>query len=333
MQNDIFDNELRVLPLLPLRGLHVFPGMLLTFDVERSASIAALNAALKADQLIFLATQKDLSTDIPQESDIFHVGTVCRIRQQLHLPRGSMSRVMVEGLFRARAESISAEGGRFSASLVPLPDKIEKVGAARKEALIRSCIGLFQEYISYSPDMVNEQMLNLLANPEASYVSYYIAQNVRLGVEDRQRILEELSPSRRLAIIARLLNTELNVLSIEKELTDATQEAMNRSQREYYLKEELKIIQSELGEDDDVNGYRDRIEALPVADDIKEKLNKDLARLAKQPFGSSEASVIQGYLDTCLEIPWNVRSRPEKCWTRTTSGWKRSRSVYWSIWR
>lgn len=309
MQDNIYEGELKTLPLLPLRGLQVFPGMLLTFDVERSASIAALSMALKKDQLIFLAAQKDLSTDIPQESDIFHVGTVCRIRQQLHLPRGSMSRVMVEGLYRAQAVSISVEGGMFSAQLAPLPDKTERVSAARKEALVRSCLSLFQEYIAYNPDMVNEQMLNLLANPEPSYVSFYIAQNVRFSVEDRQRILEELSPGRRLALITRLLGTELDVLSIEKELSEATQESVNRNQREYYLKEELKIIQSELGEDDDVSGYRERIEALPVGDAVKEKLLKDLARLSKQPFGSSEASVLQGYLDTCLEIPWNVRSK------------------------
>lgn len=309
MQDNITEKELTKLPLLPLRGMHVFPGMLQTFDVERNASIASLNMALKSDQLIFLATQKSLAIDIPQEKDIYHVGTVCRVRQQLRLPRGNMCRVMVEGLYRAEAAEINTDETAYTATVFSLSDKADRINAARKEALVRNCLSLFEEYIQFNQDMVNEQMLNLLANPDPSYISNYIAQNVRLGVEDRQELLEELYPSRRLTLLAKLLNAELDVLSIEKELSDATQEAMSHSQREYYLKEEMKIIQSELGEDEDIGSYKDRIDALPVGNEIKDKLNKELSRLAKQPFGSSEASVIQGYLDTCLELPWGVNTR------------------------
>ncbi len=296
--------QTRTLPLLALRGLHVFPEMLLTFDVERTASIGALSMAAKSGQLIFLAAQKSLTADMPQEEDIYQVGTVCRIRQQLRQPRGNVCRVMVEGLYRARFLTVNADPKGYTAEIIAVPDKDERVSAARREALLRNCMSLFEEYIQFNQDMVNEQLLNLLANPNAAYVSNYISQTVHFNLEDKQKLLEEMYPNRRLAMLCKLLNAELDVLNIEKELNDAAQEAMNRNQREYYLREEMKAIQAELGEDDDIENYRAKIEALPVSDEIKERLNKELGRLAKQPFGSSEAAVIRSYLDVCLEIPW-----------------------------
>ncbi len=305
------DNSIqtKTLPMLALRGLHVFPEMLLTFDVERQASVGALALAAKYGQLIFLSTQKNLTADMPQEEDVYQVGTVCRIRQQLRQPRGSVCRVMVEGLYRAKFLSINTDPKGYTAEIIPMPDKEERVGAARKEALLRNCISLFEEYIHFNQDMVTEQLLNLLANPNPSYVSNYVAQNVHFSMEDKQRILEEVYPSRRLSLLCKLLNAELEVLSIEKELNEATQEAMNHNQREYYLREEMKVIQAELGEDDDIENYRSKIEALPVSDEIRARLNKELGRLAKQPFGSSEAAVIRSYLDTCLDIPWGKKTQ------------------------
>jgi len=307
MKDEIY--EYIRLPLLALRGLHVFPGMLLTFDVERQASIGALNAAVKNDQLIFLSAQKDLTADMPQENEIYSVGTVCRIRQQLRQPRGSICRVMVEGLYRAKAVSMQCDPKGYSAHVEVVEDKAERISAERKEALLRSCLNQFEEYIKFNGDMVSEQILNLLANPSSGYVSNYIAQNVRFSIEDRQALLEEVYPSRRLAMINKLLNHELNVLNIEKELSDATQESMSKNQREYYLREEMKVIQAELGEDDDIENYRVKINALPVSDEIRERILKELNRLSKQPFGSSEASVLRNYLDVCLEIPWGVKTK------------------------
>ena len=229
--------EIIRLPLLALRGLNVFPGMLLTFDVERSASIGALAAASKRNQIIFLAAQKDISVDLPEAQDIYAVGTVCRIRQQLRQPQGNMCRVMVEGLYRARAEEIRTDPKGYSASVRPLPDKEERGNSTRTEALLRSCVSLFQEYLQLSPEMPGEQILNVLANPNPAYVSDYLAQNVHFRLEDKQMLLEENAPSRRLALLVRLLNREIDVMSIEKELNDQTQEQMNRSQREYYLRD------------------------------------------------------------------------------------------------
>ena len=308
--SDTMENEIRTLPMLPLRGLSVFPAMLLTFDVERNASVAALDAAVRGDHLIFLAAQKDVATDVPEEKDIYHVGTVCRVRQQLRQPHSSC-RVMVEGLYRAEALSMDTEGKVYSAQVTRLDDKPEKVSAVRKEALVRSCLSLFNEYLQMNPDMMNEQLLNILANPDIGYVISYIAQNVHFSLEDKQRLLEEVYPSRRLTLLNKLLNNELDILAIEKELNDATPEQVNRSQREYYLREEMKIIQAELGDDvqDDIEDYREKINALPVSEEIRTKLLKEVSRLSKQPFGSSEAAVIRGYLDVCLEIPWNQKTQ------------------------
>ena len=308
----MYRNESTVMPMLALRGLSVFPGMMLTFDVERSASIAALNQAVRSDQMIFLATQIDPLADAPTADEIFRVGTVCRVRQQLHQPRGGITRVLVEGVYRAEATTIDTEEKYYVAAIHPLPDIEEKISAARREALLRNCLSLFDEYIQARPEMMNKQILNLLANPDPVYVSNYVAQNVQFPVEEKQKVLEEQRPCRRLAMLGKILNNELNIISIEKEISDAAQEAMNQSQREYYLREELKVIQAELGGEgdiDDVDVYRQKINALPVSAEIREKLLKELGRLAKQPFGSSEAAVMRGYLDVCLEVPWGKMTK------------------------
>ena len=304
--------EILTLPLLPLRGLTVFPGMLLTFDVERPASVAALGAAAKRSGLIFLSAQKDIANDAPTENDIFTIGTVCRVRQQLRQPRANVCRVMVEGLYRAEALEMDTEGKFGTAKVRNLPDLPERVRAERKEALVRNVLSLFHDYLELNPDMMNEQLLNVISNPDLGFVISYIAQNVHFSLENKQLLLSELYPSRRLTLLARLLSREIEILTIEKELSEATQDQVNRAQREYYLREEMKIIQSELGgesEADEADTYREKISALPVSEEVREKLFKELSKLQKQPFGSAEAAVIRSYLDTCLEIPWGVKTK------------------------
>ena len=310
--NEWNENELIYLPLLPLRGLNIFPGMLVTFDVERPSSVAALNAAMKRGGTIFLSAQKDISADAPSENDIYRIGTVCKIRQQLHQQRSNASRVMVEGLYRARAVDMNTEGRYYTAHIVAEPDKPERIRSERREALVRNCLNLFNDYLHLNPDMMTEQLLNVISNPDLGYIISYIAQNVRFSVENKQRLLEECYPGRRLALLGKLLTHEIEVLKIEKELSEATQEQVSRGQREYYLREEMKLIQSELGGDyeaDDAEDYRQKISALPVSEEVREKLLKEVSKLQKQPYGSSEAAVIRNYLDICLDIPWGVRTR------------------------
>ena len=303
-------NKWMQLPLLPMRGINVYPGMSLTFDVERAGSTTALMEANRGAHLVFLVAQRDISVDLPQAEDLYAVGVVCRIRQQLRQQQGGV-RVMVEGLYRAELQSADMDAKGYSGVVRELPDRPERSNSKRLEALMRSCLENFSEYLHLDDAMPHEQILNVLSNPNLSFVGYYIAQHVRLSFEDKQAILEECMLSRRLMLLNRLLSNEIEIMSIEQELNAATAEQMNRNNREYYLREELKLIQAELGEDstEDDDDYRARLDALPVSEEIHKKLRKELSHLKKQPFGSSEAAVIRSYLDTVLEIPWGKKSQ------------------------
>ena len=242
---------------------------------------------------------------------MYSVGVVCRVKQQIRQPQSSIRRVTVEGLYRARAEHMVLTGRAYTADVTPLPDKEERVSEDRIVALVRSCFSMYHDYLSENPEAMTEQLISVLSVNEPGGIANHIAHNVNLNYDEKQSLLEELYPSRRLVRLGKILRRELNILQLERELADATQEQMNQNQREYYLREEMKIIQAELGEDgqtDDIGEYRRKISALAAPDEIKEKLNKELSRLMKQPFGSSEAAVLRGYLDTCLELPWGKKT-------------------------
>lgn len=299
------------LPMIALRGLTMFPDVILTFDVEREPSLRALEMSVIGNRDIFLVTQKNVAVDVPEEKDMYSVGVVCRVKQQIRQPQSSIRRVTVEGLYRARAEHMVLTGRAYTADVTPLPDKEERVSEDRIVALVRSCFSMYHDYLSENPEAMTEQLISVLSVNEPGGIANHIAHNVNLNYDEKQSLLEELYPSRRLVRLGKLLRRELNILQLERELADATQEQMNQNQREYYLREEMKIIQAELGEDgqtDDIGEYRRKISALAAPDEIKEKLNKELSRLMKQPFGSSEAAVLRGYLDTCLELPWGKKT-------------------------
>ena len=304
-------NAQRAMPVLPLRGLAVFPGMLLNFDVERPMSAAALNIAMGEDQIIFLTAQKDMTKDLPFLEDIYAVGTVCRVRQMLRQPGGKTIRVMVEGLGRGKIVSLVTDSPCLYVEVEPLPDAAEKL-SVKTEALCRRCVALFSQYAEAGGNSPTESLISVAASNDPTYISDFVAQNVYLKPEEKQQLLEELRPSRRLARLCSLVMRELTLLGIERDINESTQEQMNRNQREYYLHEQLKVIQSELGEDDtpqELDDYRTRIRALGLDEETEQKLLKEVSRLSRQPFGSAEASVIRGYLDTCLEIPWNKFTR------------------------
>ena len=299
------------LPMIALRGLTMFPDVILTFDVEREPSLRALEMSVIGNRDIFLVAQKNVAVDVPEEKDMYSVGVVCRVKQQIRQPQSSIRRVTVEGLYRARAEHMVLTGRAYTADVTPLPDKEERVSEDRIVALVRSCFSMYHDYLSENPEAMTEQLISVLSVNEPGGIANHIAHNVNLNYDEKQSLLEELYPSRRLVRLGKLLRRELNILQLERELADATQEQMNQNQREYYLREEMKIIQAELGEDgqtDDIGEYRRKISALAAPDEIKEKLNKELSRLMKQPFGSSEAAVLRGYLETCLELPWGKKT-------------------------
>lgn len=301
----------RSLPILALRGLNIFPGMMLNFDVERSASLSALNQAMNGNQEIFLVTQKDIATDIPTLDDLYSIGVVCRIRQMVRQPGGKLCKVMVEGIYRGAIKEVFYDTPNFYGDIVRVPDKADRVDSAKTEALIRTVMGYFDEYIRLSGTMAPEMLLNVVMSKDPGFVSNYIAQNVHLLYTEKQIILEELHPVRRLEKLVDLLGHELDVMSIEQELAEATNEQMSKNQREYYLREEMKIIQQELGEDDtgdEIGEFRAKIRSMNLDKNVEEKLLKEVSHLAKQPFGSVEATVIRNYIETCLELPWGVKT-------------------------
>lgn len=304
--------EPRRMPVLPIRGISVFPGTMLTFDVERSASKAALHMAMNRDQIIFLTAQKDAAVEDPKEKDLYRVGTVCRIKQILRTPGSKTSRVLVDGLARGTMSHLTRRTACYLAEVAPVPQAEEK-DPVLAEALLRRCAALYAEYAELSGTVSQESFLYVVTGQEPAYVADVLAQSIYLKPEEKQQLLEETMPSKRLEVLCGLLEREIQIARIDQTITAGTQERVNRSQREFYLREQLHAIQSELGEgefgdDEELAEYRKKILALHLDSEIEEKLLKELNRLSKQPVGSSEGSVLRNYLDVCLELPWNQRS-------------------------
>ena len=301
------------MPMLALRGVSVFPNMLLNFDVERDFSVAAVNEALENNgQKIFMLTQKDIMKIHPEESDLYRVGTVCTVKQILRLPNSGV-KIMVEGLYRAELVRIIRENGFFYTEVKAIEQEQVRPNTNRTTAIIRMSYDLFDEYRELSGGSFPENMLEILASDDPGYIADYIAQNMVLSHVEKQKLLEELRPVHRLEMAVKLLRREIEILNIEHRLAEQTQEQLIRAQKETVLREQLRVIQNELGEGDDFAGdikeYKEKIEKLAADDKIKEKLQKEVGRLAKQPFGSSEAAVLKNYLDVCLELPWGKESK------------------------
>ena len=311
MTSEQQQNEILRLPLIPMRGLQVFPEMTMSFDIERQASLAAADAAASGDHLVFLSMQKNLEDDEPRPDGIYTVGTVCRVRQMLRQVQQGFSRLIVEALYRAEALSMEEQGGYLTAQVKPRPDRQERVGEARREAAVRSCMGAFQEYLELTRDVPPGQILQLLTHPNSSYIAWFIVQNIQISPEEKQEILECDYPTKRFLTLNRILRNEIQVLKIEQELSSQAQNQIAENQREYFLREELRAIQAELGEDDlgdDFDDYAQKIEKLACPEEVREKLKKELSRLRKQAYGSSDAAVLRNYLDICLELPWGQKS-------------------------
>ena len=303
-----------VLPLLPLRGVTAFPDVVLNFEVERPMSVAALNAAIGANSEILLVTQEDIDKDVPAAADLYGVGTVCTVRQVLRLPGGSLIKVMVEGRYRAVIRGVSDAGSYLEAEVDKIEEPPTRVSAARKEALIRHCVSLFQEYAAISGIMLPDRFVRIAAVDDIGHLADFVAQHVLSSYQEKQQVLEEPRPTRRIELVNRLVRQEINIRNLERDLDDGTRHELDRMQREYYLREQMRLIRQELGDSDadtpdELDEYRYKISALHLAPETEEKLLKEVDRLAKQSYGSSEASVLRNYLDVCLELPWNTRTK------------------------
>ena len=307
--NEIILSE--TLPILALRGITVFPDMVSHFDVGRPKSIRALEEAMAGNQEIFLIMQQDVATHDPGLKDLCKVGTAARIKQLLKLP-GDVVRVLIEGRFRAQIIELTQTEPYLAGKIESLPDqKYNKDGAACA-AQIRLSYQLYERFTELAPKHMQESLLRLSASDDPGYIADFIAQNSTIHFNDKQKVLEQLHPVRRLTLANRLLSQENEVLQMESDLQEKVHENMNKGQRDYYLREQLKDIQAELdGEDEqtEIQSYEDRIYALKLPEESQEKLLKEVSRLGKQPSGSSEAALLRSYLDTVLELPWNKTTK------------------------
>lgn len=301
------------LPMLALRGLVLFPRMILHFDVGREKSIRALNEAMKSGQQIYLAAQKDIQTDDPEESDLYTVGVVAEVRQILK-SSGNTLKVLVEGLYRARTVSLLSKEPYWTARVEEYPLKNPKIrNTLLSDALMRTIKELFEEYCYLTPKAPKEIVMNVFSAEDPAYLVEYIAANLPLRLEDKQKLLEENSLTRRLEEMASILESENSIMTLEKDIYDKVKDSIDQNQREYFLREQMRVISDELGEgesvQDEAEEYRERIEKLKLSGEVYEKLMKEADRLSKMPPNSQESTVIRNYLDTCLELPWNTATR------------------------
>lgn len=309
--NNQTPRENLTLPLLPLRGMAVFPGTLLNFDVGRKKSVFAINEAMKADQLLFLVAQKDIRTEEPAADSFHAIGTVARIRQLLHVS-GENIKVSVEGLYRARVREITQETPFFLADLEPYEDSGRTPRATVVQALLRHAQELVGDYTEIGPHLPEELLTEVVAAKDPGKAADYIASNILPRLEDKQAVLEERNPVKRLTLVLRILEKETEILQLEQEIAQKVQEKIDKGQREYYLREQMRTLSEELGEHseaDEIARYHQVIHKLNLPEETAMRLHKESDRLTRMPQGSHEGTVVRGWLDACLALPWNKESR------------------------
>ena len=301
---------LTCLPVLALRGLVVFPGSVTHFDVGRVSSARAVEEAMRADQMIFLIAQRDVQCENPKKTDLYSVGTVAYVRQILRLPGDNM-RILVEGKYRAQlTDLIHAEPYLFGRAM-ELDEPGYNAALPRTQALVRQAHLLFEQFIDLAVKSGQENLLQGSATDDAGRLADFIAQNATFGYEEKQAILETLPPVQRLLRCVHAMAKELEILRLEGEINEQVQQNVNQNQRDYYLREQMHVIREELGEgdDNDADGYRQKIQALKLPAATEEKLLREVSRFARQQAGSAEAAVLRNYLDTILDLPWNTETK------------------------
>lgn len=310
-----YNNEFDVyktVPAIPLRGLVVYPGMTLHFDVGRKKSIKALNTAMENDQLIFLVAQTDPSIDDPTGDDVFGVGVVCEVRQMMKIPNSSNYRVIVKGIQRATLIDMFLDNGYFSAT-IENAHIIKADYNEQNEAYVRLLKKEYEEYASMFKKISNDVVTAIIETESVGELCNIVCENSFFSYKDKQSILEEFDETECIKKLLLLIKKEITTLHLEAEIQEKLQKEVDKNQREYYLREEMKVISDELGEGEnpaeEADEYRNKISSLKCDDKIKDKLYKECDKLMKMPSGSHEGTVIRTYLDKCLQIPFGKYSK------------------------
>ncbi len=309
---EILNEEKTYIPAVAMRGLVCFPRLIMHFDVAREMSVRAVEEALKNDRRIFLTAQKDVFSENPGEEDLYKIGVIAEIRQTLKTPDNVM-RVLVEGICRARFTDLKRENGMLECSVKTLADYSKyKPDLVENAAIMRSIKDVFDRYSELVPRMPRELVASIMCQDDSYKLFENIAYNVNIEFSDKQEMLEESNIMKRLGMLYGCLVKEVEVLELEKEIQDEVKENIDQNQREYYLREQMRVISSQLGEDEgqeEAYDYIDKICALKLSEENTQKLLKEAERLLKMPPSSQEAFVVRNYLDTVLELPWNKSTK------------------------
>ncbi|OGS17643.1 MAG: endopeptidase La [Elusimicrobia bacterium RIFOXYA2_FULL_50_26] len=299
------------LPLLPVRDIVIFPAMVLPLAVGREKSIKALEEAMTSQRLVFLATQKNVQTEDPSPDDIYAIGAVCEVLQLLKMPDGTL-KVLVEGLQRARWTDFRLnERGYTEIDLQLLSETYEKTPDI--EALMRRSVSLFEQYVKLNPRLPMEIYVAVSNITDAGRLADTIASHLMIKITDKQAILEIGHPGERLEKLVQLLNAEIEILNIERRIQNRVRSQIEKTQKEYYLTEQMKAIQKELKQKDDtakeLDELRNKIKTLKMPKEVQEVAEKELARLEKMMAFSPEATVIRTYLDWLIALPWSATTK------------------------
>lgn len=300
------------MPLLALRGMVVFPNSSVSFEVARKKSIEALNAAMNSGRLIFLVTQHDIADQEPTPEKLYDIGCIARVKQILKMP-GNNIRAVVEGVSRAQRFEITSSEPYLRANVAEIAEYSPKLSEIKKEALLRNAVAVFEDYAKVAPKMPPDVLMSVISQKDIGKLADFIAANIPVITDDKQFILEEVNLVKRLKSVVTLLKKEKEIINIDKSIAEKVKVNIDQNQREYYLREQAKVINEELyGEEDpqlEADRYYELINKLNAPDSVKEKLSAEVARYAKMPSGAHEATVVLNYLDTCLSLPWGIFSK------------------------
>lgn len=300
------------LTVIPLRGLVAFPSIPLSFEIQRGAVSEACETANRNDEYIFLVAQKDIAAETPSPSDLYEVGTVSKIKQFLKLPEGNI-RIVIDGVCRATAVRYNTGSKHIRAEVMCKTIDVDSNGGIKGEALIQEIMTVFDNFINYLPKISHELMLAVKSIKSPGLLADFIGCNILIQFGDKQRIIEEFDPLRRLELLAVIMERELEILKAEAAIHKRVRAQIDGNQREYYLREQLKVIQNELGynadPDSEIDEYYEKIRAAQLPAEVEEKLIKEVRKLAKASYNSAESGVMRNYLDICLEIPWGKLSK------------------------
>ena len=302
------DTFSRILPLLPLRGMVIFPGMVMNLDIARARSLNAVNVAMRHGKKILIVSQIKSETEEPELANLYRVGVVAEIKQMLKLPGGAV-RILVEGLYRASADRVSEDAeGSWAAAFTELSVPALPEEGLELETLRRMVISEFEKWVLLGKKISPEILLSFKDNPDAGIVADTIAGYLDVNLETKQLLLETVSVKSRLEKLYEILHKEMTISELEKSIAQKVHQNIEQNQKEYYLREQIKVISQELGDAEDVHAeaeeYREKIKALPLPEEVLKGLNKEVDRLFKMPPMMAESAVIRNYLDTVLDLPW-----------------------------